>query len=792
MSDEKEDRLQEFAEDFTDMQLLADGRGAQVYRARQPFLDRAVALKIVWMPQIASEIPLTEHLRIEGAALAAVSHPNLVHLHHGGITSSGHSYLVMELLEGSTLARRLEEAGPLQPRLALDVAIAVADALRALHAKGILHADVCPSNIIVTNEGTIKLIDLGLARVSHLRGTPQPREPLSPRRYLCPRYVATGDAHPSVDVYALGVTLHSMLFGLTPEECANRAPTDSSTTVRARGAQGPDALRFRGKVSDSLATVLERATATDPLQRYATMEELLTALREQRAALTPVCGRAPIAEPPSTFASRTNPDAASDGDESSIAGEATHAVPTSDAADDRGLFDSAHHSGVAVPSASDVSSAAAHPDATETRASGTLPISDSMALPLARAVGSDVYGLPAGLEDAFPRPASDEEAVRAILQKLKSLSRQGPAPMATRRSRFGISEESRTFLKDAKAIQRALGSDADTPLPEEISIDRLLDAYPTLTDALPVRRSGTSPAPASVASMRKDDAKARQDRRPDRQLPIVRKASDCVQLDLRLVGEVASEEAIPAAALPEPRGTLLLFPRRRSEPAPPPILRKPSDLVHLDLAVCVPPESTVDAQCPSQTLSVRQEASGSGHQTSSQTAQVFSFSLTESRNGLAWLGAASLAAAAGFALVLGSSLPGAKHADFSVAGASATSPIAERASAPPMTVVAEPAHALAPAPPEDAAAPLQAQEAPKPAAQTHAAASKHVAATPAASRKCPPGLYPPACLPLVRDAVRAAAIMPIVPAAPSSGASARPPSSPPGRSDRFLRFLRNP
>ena len=141
--------------------LGAGGMG-EVYRARDPRLDREVAIKVL-PERLARDPDALSRFKREAKAIAALSHPNIVAIHDFG-SHQGIFYAVTELLEGETLRARLKASVLPWPRAA-ELAAAVADGLSATHAKGIIHRDLKPDNIFLTSDGRVKILDFGLARV---------------------------------------------------------------------------------------------------------------------------------------------------------------------------------------------------------------------------------------------------------------------------------------------------------------------------------------------------------------------------------------------------------------------------------------------------------------------------------------------------------------------------------------------------------------------------------------------------------------------------------------------------
>ncbi len=145
-------------------QIGAGGMG-QVYKARDPKLDRMVAIKVL-PPSLAKSGDLLARFEREAKAVAALNHPNILGIYDFGCEGD-HNYAVMELLEGESLRERLK-AGPLTPKKAVEIARQMAEGLAAAHAKGIVHRDIKPDNVILTRDGHVKVLDFGLAKVHPL------------------------------------------------------------------------------------------------------------------------------------------------------------------------------------------------------------------------------------------------------------------------------------------------------------------------------------------------------------------------------------------------------------------------------------------------------------------------------------------------------------------------------------------------------------------------------------------------------------------------------------------------
>jgi len=206
--------------------LGAGGMG-EVYRARDPRLDRAVAIKL--LPEsFAADADRLRRFEQEARAAGQLNHPNILTVYDVGTypsTSSGHAtpYVVSELLEGMTLRARLQGGAALAPRRAIDYARQIADGLAAAHDRGIVHRDLKPDNLFVTGDGRIKILDFGLAKLTRPRGDSAPHaglptetEPgmvIGTAAYMSPEQVRGEAVDHRSDIFGLGVILYEMLAG---------------------------------------------------------------------------------------------------------------------------------------------------------------------------------------------------------------------------------------------------------------------------------------------------------------------------------------------------------------------------------------------------------------------------------------------------------------------------------------------------------------------------------------------------------------------------------------------------
>lgn len=254
------------------------GRGGfgVVYEARDRELGRLVAFKAIRPGGRARSAQRAEWLRREAEATAQLAHENIVALHDAGRADSG-PYLVFELLEGETLGERLER-GPLPPREAVEIALAIARALSYAHSSGVLHRDLKPSNVFLTSRGPVKVLDFGLA---HVFGWSAPRSG-GTAPYMAPEQWRGEPEDGRTDVFAAGVLLYEMLTGRRPYELRD----GRSGVLDPDGPPPPlDA------VPPALRALLASALAPRPQDRPPSAAALLERLLEAERALTPPARR---------------------------------------------------------------------------------------------------------------------------------------------------------------------------------------------------------------------------------------------------------------------------------------------------------------------------------------------------------------------------------------------------------------------------------------------------------------------------------------------------------------------
>ncbi|CAM5328173.1 MULTISPECIES: Stk1 family PASTA domain-containing Ser/Thr kinase [Streptomyces] len=258
---------------------IAAGGMATVYRALDTRLDRVLALKVMH-PTLAADGTFVERFIREAKSVARLDHPNVVQVFDQG-TDGSFVYLAMEYIAGCTLRDVLRERGAVQPRAALDVLEPVLAALGAAHRAGFVHRDMKPENVLIGDDGRVKVADFGLVR-SVDTVTSTTGAVLGTVSYLAPEQIEQGTTDPRVDVYACGVVLYEMLTGAKPH--SGDSPAQVLYKHLHEDVPPPSAL-VPG-LPYQLDELVASATARTPDIRPHDAVALLAQVREARLSLT--------------------------------------------------------------------------------------------------------------------------------------------------------------------------------------------------------------------------------------------------------------------------------------------------------------------------------------------------------------------------------------------------------------------------------------------------------------------------------------------------------------------------
>ena len=204
-----------FSERYELNHLIARGGMAEVYRAHDRLLDRPVALKVLF-PELSVDRSFVERFRREAQAAANLSHPNIVPVFDWG-EDTGTYFIVMEYIDGRPLSSILKSAGPLSPERTADIGAHVAAALGYAHKHGVVHRDVKPGNVLITDDGQVKVTDFGIARaVNTEESLTQTGAVMGTATYFSPEQAEGLGVDSRSDIYSLGVVLFEMVTGRPP------------------------------------------------------------------------------------------------------------------------------------------------------------------------------------------------------------------------------------------------------------------------------------------------------------------------------------------------------------------------------------------------------------------------------------------------------------------------------------------------------------------------------------------------------------------------------------------------
>jgi len=265
---------------------IASGGMATIYAGIDTRLDRPVAVKVMHA-HLANDEAFVSRFIKEAKATAALSHPNIVSIQDQGWNQGGPPavFLVMELVEGSTLREFLNENGSLSVEQTIQFITPVLSALSAAHLIGIIHRDIKPENILISKDGRIKVADFGLARNMTMAQTltAESSVVLGSVSYLSPEQVQRGIADARSDVYAIGIVLFEMLLGKKPYD----GESPIQIAYRHVNDRIPNVRDLKPEIPEVIAELIFQATAPNPDQRPKDAEQLLTKVRDIQAKLDP-------------------------------------------------------------------------------------------------------------------------------------------------------------------------------------------------------------------------------------------------------------------------------------------------------------------------------------------------------------------------------------------------------------------------------------------------------------------------------------------------------------------------
>ena len=258
------------------LEKLGEGGMGVVYKAQDTKLQREVALK--FLPQyLSSDAVEKDRFYQEARAAAALNHPNVAVIHEIG-EHEERLFLTMELVEGQTVKKLIEDGDRLPIRRVLEIAIQICEGLAAAHEKGIVHRDIKSDNVMLTPKGLVKIMDFGLAKLKGSTKLTQAGSTLGTAAYMSPEQARGEEVDQRSDIFSLGVVIYEMFAGRLPFRGEHQAALMYSLVN-----EDPQPLaRFSENVSPEIERIVSKALAKDVEERYQSVNDLLADLRRER------------------------------------------------------------------------------------------------------------------------------------------------------------------------------------------------------------------------------------------------------------------------------------------------------------------------------------------------------------------------------------------------------------------------------------------------------------------------------------------------------------------------------
>ncbi len=248
------------------IEVIGEGSMGVVYRARDPRLDREVALKVV-ADHIAKDPAFRERFVQEARTAARIEHPSVITIHAAG-EENGIPFIAMRLVRGKDLATILEQRGSLSPSEAISLLRPIAEGLDAAHTAGIVHRDVKPANILVPDDGSpAVLVDFGIGRVSQSTRATQTGSWVGTVDYVSPEQIRGADVDGRSDQYSLGCVLYEMIEG--------KPPFERGDAIQTMFAHANDEIAFATIDDQRVRSTIQRALSKDPAARFASCADVV-------------------------------------------------------------------------------------------------------------------------------------------------------------------------------------------------------------------------------------------------------------------------------------------------------------------------------------------------------------------------------------------------------------------------------------------------------------------------------------------------------------------------------------
>jgi len=258
-------------DDYEIVAELGEGGMATVYKAVQKSLNRPVAIKELKKAYHADNVIVQRFVR-EARLAASFQHENIVHVYDYG--HKPEYCIVMEYVDGMSLARMIQEMGPLPTDVGVMIALQVANALEYAHARGMIHRDIKPGNIMVKRNGEVKVMDFGIALMKNLESLTMPGTLVGTPSYMSPEQIIGDPLDARSDIFSFGIVLYEMFTGMKPFQ------DEKTVSITAKIVRGkfPSPRSVNGDVPRSIQRIIKKCMKKKPHKRYESMQELAQAL----------------------------------------------------------------------------------------------------------------------------------------------------------------------------------------------------------------------------------------------------------------------------------------------------------------------------------------------------------------------------------------------------------------------------------------------------------------------------------------------------------------------------------
>jgi serine/threonine-protein kinase len=255
------------------LEKIGEGGMAEVYKAKCHLLNRFVAVKVL-KEEYSSDKDFVDKFKAEAAAAGSISHSNIVNIYDVG-SQDGKNYIIMEYVHGRTLKEVIIQNGKLDYNRALDVAIQIGKALECAHKTGVIHRDIKPQNILVTDDGTVKVTDFGIAKAANSVTITNTNKVMGSAHYFSPEQARGTFVDARTDIYSLGIVLYEMVAGRVPYDA------ESPVSVALKHLQEPvvPPKHLNSNLPEGLNNLIVKAMEKEPIARYQNIKDMILDLQ---------------------------------------------------------------------------------------------------------------------------------------------------------------------------------------------------------------------------------------------------------------------------------------------------------------------------------------------------------------------------------------------------------------------------------------------------------------------------------------------------------------------------------